>query len=282
MVLIGIINTIRIGIGIQRIWINLLFGSLTYLFLGFSGLLVKELILIKNDSSYKGLLNYKQVIIIFGIIFSLSIGFMVFHVYGMNLDLNVMILFIIMGLIWLGSWLFTKYYNKNNIIVKLIENICFTFGILYGAALNTSFIPIFVYFFFITAFSSQLSRDFTRIKKFKIRNTNKNHSEKSNNSQNNEIIEINKLEKEYGSNKVLKISLIFQILSIIFLISSFFTDLYSPLLYLYAMVIAVSFLVISSILCIKGIFEDKNRKIIGILIKIGIAFELIAFALANF
>jgi hypothetical protein len=154
--------------------------------------------------------------------------------------------------------------------------------ILYGAVLNTSFIPIFVYFFFISSFSSQLSRDFTRIKKFKIKNKNKVHLEKSKDHQNNEIIELNKLEKKYGTKKVLQISLIFQIITIIFLIYSYFTDLYSPLLYLYAMVIAVSFLVISSILCIKGIFEGENRKIIGILIKIGMAFELIAFALANF
>ncbi|MBD3230946.1 MAG: hypothetical protein GF329_22395 [Candidatus Lokiarchaeota archaeon] len=275
MVIIGTINTIRLEIGIGRIWINIIFGPLTYIFLCFSGLIVKNLILIQNNSS-----NKNKLLILLGIIWGFGFGFMLFYVLIYNLNIFIIVITIIIGLIWFGLWLFTYYYNQREITVKLMENLCFTFGILYGAILDTSFIPIFVYFFFIIAFSSQLSRDLTRIRK--IESDNHPKAKKSNNQSNTRKYKTNDLEQKFGNHKILKLSLIFQLISIILLIFSFFTDLYSPILYLYPSVIAIIFLLSSSILSIKGVIQDKNNKIISKIIKIALAFELIAFILANF
>ena len=281
LVIIGIINTIRIEIGIGRIWINIIFGPITYLFLCFSGLIIKELILVKKTPSYNSIINNRYLILLFGVIWGTGIGLATFHVFIYNLNIFVLILAILIGIIWLGLWQFTVLYNKSNIIIKIIENLCYTLGIIYGAILNTLNIPIFIYFFFITIFSSQLSRDFLRkIKKIKEDNGIIKKSKKINHKR--EKIGFNELENEFGTIKILKLSLIFQIISIAFFILPIFTDLYSISFYLYQMIIGLVLLGSSSILTLKGIIEKRNKKIIGLLIKVGIIFELIAFSLANF
>ncbi|NVM30207.1 MAG: hypothetical protein HWN65_15290 [Candidatus Helarchaeota archaeon] len=250
MVAIGLWVT---SIGIGRLITNLVFGPLAFFFIAISGSIVFETLRISEDESSKILKG----LIVFGAMFITGCSLTIYNMLCYNLDFLVMVFVTVTGLIWF----FLSYYGVQskigNYIEEIIISLAFTLGIFYGALLNYYIIPIYIYFFFLTAIFLQLSREL--VKKFNDRES----------------------EEENSNYETIKIALTFQIIALIFFILPLVTTISNLILYLYIMLIGLIFIGLAIFLTVKSVLETRKIKKIGLLLKIGILIELIAFTLAN-
>lgn len=262
MVLFGIFNS-RIGIGVEIFTINLIYGPLAYLFLALSGILTIKLVQILDNPSYSGIFSKKRALIMFGVLFLICFILIIVNVIE-NMIIyyfNIVIIFftVSIGILW--SFLgFIGYKNKKKVgyINILIISLTFSIGLIYGALLNTLIIPIYIYFFFLSTLFLQLSREL--VKGFKI----------------NDITDdFLGLDSRNNQKKVLKVSLIFQILAIVFFILPIYSNISYPILFIVLMIIGIFFISLAGILTLKSILENNIFHRISLILKIGILFELI-------
>ena len=252
MVAIGIWVT---GIGIGRLITNLIFGPLAFFFIASSGPIVFDTFQISEELSDRRSKMLKG-LVIFGAMYITGCSITIYNMVIYNLNPLVMVFVTIVGLVWFLLSYYVVQSNKSNNMEDIMISLAFTLGIIYGALLNYYVIPIYVYFFFITAFFLQLSREL--VKKF----TNVENDENSN-------------------FKMLKYPLIFQIITIIFFVCPLVTTINNPTLYLYFMLLGLIFIGGATLLTIKSLLDMRKFKKIGVLLKIGILIELIAFTLSH-
>ena len=268
MVFIGLFLS-RKGISIEIFTTNVMFGPLAYLFLALSGIIAIKILQITDKSSYVSQVSLNQARIIFGITFLIGFILTISNVI-INSNIYYFNFLIIVFVISLGIlWVFLSYYafkiKKNRELVKMIiKSLIFSLGILYGALLHSILIPIFVYFFFLTASFLQLSREL-------VKDLPKRGKPE-------EVIILKKGDDIYNS---LKSSLILQFLAITFFILPVFTNIAYPILYLFLMIVGVVIIGIASTLSLKSLFERKFFYAIGVILKIGILIELLAFILIS-
>ena len=144
--------------------------------------------------------------------------------------------------------------------------ISFSIGMVYGAVLNSSSIPPFIYFFFITAFSLLVSREI--IKGCEDIEGDKNHG-------------VRTLAIKIGIRKTTNISLVFSITAIIFFILPIFTNILNPILFISLMIFGLIDVIYAIILMLTTKLERKDFKRISLLLKIGAFLGLIAFLFAS-
>ncbi len=144
--------------------------------------------------------------------------------------------------------------------------ISFSIGMVYGAVLNSSSIPPFIYFFFITAFSLLVSREI--IKGCEDIEGDKNHG-------------VRTLAIKIGIRKTTNISLVFSITAIIFFILPIFTNILNPILFISLMIFGLIDVLYAIILMLTTKLERKDFKRISLLLKIGAFLGLIAFLFAS-
>jgi hypothetical protein len=134
-------------------------------------------------------------------------------------------------------------------------------GIVYGAFLNTHLFPIYIYFFFLSATFLQLSRELMKI--FDGREIKKD------------------LQDRLNQGAILRITLIFEILSIgFFIIPVFYITSYT-LAYLVLMICGLVFIIITVIFTFESILEKKISYRISSILKVGILFQLLAFLISG-
>jgi len=136
----------------------------------------------------------------------------------------------------------------------------------YGAVLNSSSIPPYIYFFFITAFSLLVSREI--IKGCEDIEGDKNH-------------EVKTLAIKIGIRKSTYISLVFSITAITFFILPIFTNILNPILFMVLMVFGLIDVIYAIFLMLTTKLEIKDLKRISLLLKIGAFIGLIAFVFAS-
>lgn len=262
MVLFGIFNS-RLGIGVEIFTINLIYGPLAYLFLSLSGIIIIKLLQILDNPSYNGMFSKKRALMIFGVLYLIGLILTIVNVIE-NMILyyfNIVIIFftISIGILW--SFLgFIGYKNKMKVahINILIVSLTFSIGLIYGAFLNTLIIPIYIYFFFLSTFFLQLSREL--MKGFKI----------------NDITEgFIGLDSRTNQKKVLKVSLLFQILAIVFFILPIYSNISYPILFIVLMITCIFFISLAGILTLESILENNISHKIRYILKIGIFIELL-------
>jgi len=263
MVFIGILLT-RIGIGVGRLTTNLIYGTLAFFFLAFSALVVIEIIRISEDPSYNSPITKKQAIVLFGVMNAIGLCLTVINVIVYYLSILSIVIAVSVGVLWLGLGLYAIKREKNDVIIKLIITLAFSVGIIYGATLNVLFIPVYVYSFFLTASFLQLSRE--NVKILNIGDRNKSPKLKMSSEE---------------RVKILKSSLILQLLAIVFLILPVFTNIMNPILYILPLVFGLIIIGLAAILTKKSISNQRDYKKLGFILKIGILVELIAFILAS-
>lgn len=264
MVFIGIFLS-RKGISIEIFTASVMFGPIAYLFLALSGIIIIKILQIIENPSSDNRFSIKQAKIIFGVtyliglmlaIISIIISSTIYH-----LNIFILVFAVSLGILWalLGYYAF-KIKINSDLIKSIIRCLVFSLGILYGALLITRLIPLFVYFFFLTASFLQLSREL-------IKDLPKRDQAER------EVI-FKRGDDIYNS---LKSSLVLQFLAITFFILPIFTNIAFPLLYLFFMVVDLIIIGLASVLILKSISERKMFNIIGLLLKIGILIELITF-----
>jgi len=268
-VIIGLLNT-RLGIPLDKLFVNIILGVFTYIAAAGAGMVINDLYDIEIDKINRperpiprGSITLKQAKILYSIYLCSGLALSILHSIIYNLGLLNIVLVSFFGFI---GWVYAKWGKKSGFFGNIAVGISFSIGMVYGAVLNSSSIPPYIYFFFITAFSLLVSREI--IKGCEDIEGDKNHGVKT-------------LAIKIGIRKSTYISLVFSITAIIFFILPIFTNILNPILFMVLMIFGLIDVFYATFLILTTKLEIKDFKRISLLLKIGAFLGLIAFLFAS-
>lgn len=268
-VIIGILNT-RTGIAAEVVLFNIILGIITYFFLAGSGMIINDIYDIEIDKINRperpipsGRISLEQAKLLFIVTYGIGIGFAVINSIIFNLGVVNIILAAFFGFI---GWVYAKWGKKSGFPGNIIVGISFSIGLIYGAVLNGTDIPSYIYFFFLTSFFLLISREI--VKGCEDIEGDKKEGVKT-------------LAITIGLKKALISSIICQILAIIFFILPYFTPIINPILFLIFMFFGLVIVGYALLLSIKSKIQQEEFKSISKMLKIGALFGLIAFLFAS-
>ncbi len=269
-VIIGILNT-RLGIDPVKLILNLILGVLTYFFIAGSSMVINDYYDIEIDKINRperpiprGSITLNQAKILWITTSLIGIAIAIFHSILFNIGYLNIIFAVFFAFI---AWLYAAWGKKSGFIGNIIVSISFSIGLIYGAVLNNSIIPPYIYFFFLTAFFLLLSREI--IKGCEDIEGDKNEGVKT-------------LAIKIGIKKSKNLSLIFAILAVIFFILPNFTSILNPMFFLISMFFGLALTVYTITLMLKANLVKKDFKRISLLLKTSMFLGLIAFIFASF
>lgn len=266
MVLIGILNT-RYTIGIGRVASNIFIGLPTYFLISISMMLTVLIFKISSESSENNLKNVKRIGFIFGVVFLISYILSIYYVIVLNLNCFSLILVALIGAFLILSVYYLRNWEKKSLLIHIIESLSYSFGIIYGAILNTIMIPLYIFLFFMAAFLTQFSKDIITSYKYLAQEREKTDLS---------------FPITFGVQKAQKIAFIFELIIIISLILPLFIGIYNAIMYLISMIFMVIIFGVISLLTLKLNLELKYRRFMNLLFKAGIFFEILSFTLGSF
>ena len=269
-VLIGILNT-RVGVETPTLIINIILGLFTYFFIAGSGNVINDYYDIEIDKINRpdrpiprGSITLKQAMIWW--IISALIGLVIVIIHGLLFILGFLNIIIALFMVFIG-WLYAAWGKKNGFIGNIIVSVSFSIGLVYGAILNSSNIPYYIYFFFLTSFFLLLSREI--IKGCEDIEGDKNEGVKT-------------LAIRIGIEKSTKISMIFGIFAIVFFILPFFTEIINHVFFLISMFFGLGVVFYAVIIMMKRNLEREDFKKVSLILKLGAYLGLLAFLFASF
>ncbi|MFW9826300.1 MAG: geranylgeranylglycerol-phosphate geranylgeranyltransferase [Candidatus Thorarchaeota archaeon] len=268
-VIIGILNT-RIGIDPLKLVFNIILGVLTYFFIAGSGMVINDYYDIEIDKINRperpiprGAISLNQAKLLWIVTSLVGIGIAILHSFLFNIgyiNIIVAIIFAFMG------WLYAAWGKKSGFFGNIIVSISFSIGLIYGAILNNSNVPPYIYFFFLTSFFLLLSREV--IKGCEDIEGDKKEGVKT-------------LAIRIGIKNATIFSLLFALLAVIFFILPFFTNILNRMFFLISMIFGIVVVLYTIILMLKSNLERKDFKKISLLLKISMFLGLIAFIFAS-
>jgi geranylgeranylglycerol-phosphate geranylgeranyltransferase len=268
-VIIGILNT-RSGISLERIIINIVLGAFTYFFIAGSGMVINDIYDIEIDKINRperpiprGAITLTQAKYLFFGALAIGIILSIIHSIIFNLlFLNVIIatFFGFMG------WVYAKWGKRSGFLGNIIVSISFSIGFIYGAILNSSIIPLYIYFFFLNSIFGLLSREI-------IKGCEDIEGDKE--------LGVNTLAIKIGLKKTPYISMTCAFLSILFFILAAFTELINRLAFSISMIFGILLIFYAAILMTKKNLDKKGFSKISLLLKIGMFLGLIAVIFAS-
>jgi geranylgeranylglycerol-phosphate geranylgeranyltransferase len=268
-VIIGILNT-RIDVSIEILIVNILLGVLTYFFLSGSGMVINDIYDVEIDKINRperpiprGSITLKQAKKLYAGTLSLGIVTSLFHTILFSLSIFVVILAISFGMI---GWIYAARGKKSGFLGNITVGISFSIGLIYGALLNGPTLPHYIYLFFLTSFFLLVSREI-------IKDCEDIEGDKKESA--------NTLAIEIGLKKAKLISIISQILAIIFFVTSFFTPIINPILFLILMIPGIATVGYSLVLSAGKVDRKEDYTKISLILKVGASLGLIAFLFAS-
>ncbi len=268
-VIIGILNT-RTGIGFERIIINIILGALTYFFLAGSGMVINDIYDIEIDKINRperpiprGAITLSQAKYLFAGTLVLGITISIIHSIIFNLQfLNVIIatFFGFMG------WVYAKWGKRSGFFGNIIVSFSFSIGFVYGAILNSTLIPIYIYFFFFNSFFLLLSREVIK---------------RCEDIEGDKTLGVNTLAIKIGLKRTPYFSMTFAFLAMLFFILAAFTELLNRIAFSISMIFGILVVFYAAILMINKNLDKKDFSKISLLLKLGAFLGLIAVILAS-
>ena len=267
MVLIGIINT-RFGVGVGRVNTNIFFGMPIFFLVAISGMLVVLALKNVDEDAARRKKTYRKIGISSAVFFLVAFGLSLFHTFFYNLDILNVFLLAFLGIFGFVSFYYGKEWDKRGFLANFIIGLSFSFGIIYGAALNGIDIPIFIYLFFGAAFLLQFSKDLMNDSKFIERDEREGFKS---------------FAISLGTRKAMLISLISEILTILFLVLPIipgFQGIFNPFLYTIPMILTVSIIGIAVVFTALIKEERTYYRIVKIILRIAmfLLFVVLIFA----
>ena len=268
-VIIGILNT-RIGILPLTLIFNIIFGVLTYFFISGSSMIINDYYDVEIDKINRperpiprGSISLKQAKILW--IVTLLIGIILSIIHSLLFNIGFLVPIIVVFMAFIG-WFYAAWGKKSGFIGNIIVGISFSIGLIYGAVLNNSGIPLYIYYFFLTSFFLLISREV--IKGCEDVEGDKKEGVKT-------------LAIRIGIKKSTTISMIFAVVAVVFYILPYFTVI-NQLLFLISMIFGLAVVLFAIILMLKGNLVNKDFKKVSLFLKIGAFLGLITFLLASF
>ena len=269
-VLIGILNT-RVGVETSTLIVNILLGLFTYFFIAGSGNVINDYYDIEIDKINRpdrpiprGSITLKQAMILW--IISALIGIIIAILHGLLFNIGYLYIFFVLFMVFIG-WLYAAWGKKSGFIGNVIVSVSFSIGLVYGAILNNSNVPYYIYFFFLTSFFLLLSREI--IKGCEDIEGDKNEGVKT-------------LAIRIGIEKSTKVSMVFGIIAIVFFILPYFTPIINPIFFLISMFFGLGVVCYAVIIMMKRNLEKEDFKRVSLTLKLGAYLGLIAFLFASF
>ncbi|MFX0145250.1 MAG: geranylgeranylglycerol-phosphate geranylgeranyltransferase [Candidatus Hodarchaeota archaeon] len=268
-VIIGILNT-KTGIDPIILIVNVILGVITYFFIAGSGMVINDYYDIDIDKINRperpiprGSISLKQAKILW--IATALIGIIVAILHSVFFNIGYLNIILAIFFAFMG-WLYAAWGKKSGFIGNIIVSGSFSIGLIYGAVLNNSNVPPYIYFFFFTSFFLLLSREV--IKGCEDIEGDKNQGVKT-------------LAIRIGIKKATVFSIIFAVLAIFFFILPYFTNIINRMLFLITMVFGLAVVSYAIILMLKRKLERKDFKKISLMLKISMFLGLIAFIFAS-
>jgi geranylgeranylglycerol-phosphate geranylgeranyltransferase len=268
-VIIGILNT-RAQIDPFILIFNLILGVITYFFIAGSGMVINDYYDIEIDKINRperpiprGAITLKQAKFLWIITSLIGITIAVLHSLVFNigfLNIIIVVFFVFIG------WVYAAWGKKSGFIGNIIVSISFSIGLIYGAVLNNSNVPPYIFFFFLTSFFLLLSRE---IKGCEDIEGDRKQGVKT-------------LAIQIGIKKSTIFSLIFAILALIFFILPYFTNIINPIMFLITMAFGLVLVLYTIVLMLKRNLMRNDFKKISLLLKIAALLGLVAFIFASF
>ena len=166
-VIIGILNT-RIGILPLTLIFNIIFGVLTYFFISGSSMIINDYYDVEIDKINRperpiprGSISLKQAKILWVVTILIGIILSIIHslLFSIGYLVNIIVVTIIVVFMAFIGWFYAAWGKKSGFFGNIIVGISFSIGLIYGAVLNNSGIPPYIYYFFLTSFFLLLSRE---------------------------------------------------------------------------------------------------------------------------
>lgn len=268
-VIIGILNT-RTGIPLINLILNLIIGVFTYILIAGSGMIINDIYDIEIDRINRperpiprGDISIKQAKYYYILILTTGILLALIHSLLLNLGYINIIVAAFFGFI---GWLYAAYGKKSGFFGNIIVSISFSIGLIYGAILNGTNIPIYIYFFFLTSFFLLLAREI--VKGCEDIEGDKKEGVKT-------------LAIKLGIQNALYISIVCDILAIIFFILPLFTNIFNQWAYLFSMFFGLAVVLLALILSLISDLERKSFSRISLLLKVGSFCGLLSFVIAS-
>ena len=270
MVLIGL-ETTRFGVGIGRVNANIYFGSIIFVLVAISGMLVLLILKYTHKEGKNRRFDYiKTVSIICASFFGVAFGLAIYYTIIYNLETLNLFLLAFLGIFWFLSIYYGKNWKYKGILGNTIMSLAFSFGLIYGAALNTTLIPGIIYLFFGAVFLLQNSKDLINECK---------HMERDNE------VGYQSFANTLGEEKAQKLSMLLDILVILLLLIPTipgFPNIIGQTLYTIIVIMLTIFLGIAAILSFRMNTERNYYRAVKILLRCGMFLVFIALIFANF
>lgn len=269
LVFIGLLIT-RWEVGVGRFGINIYFGLPIYFLIASSGMLVALILKIEESSGERKKLKFRKLEISSAVLYLVAFITSIVHTIYYNLEVLNLFLLAFIGVVWFLSIFYGKTWSKKNILANILVSLSFSLGIIYGASINTSLIPISIIVFFGVISFLQFSKD--------LMNESKNEEKYIRAG-------ANSLASALGAEKTQKISFFLDIVIIIFLVLPLiynFVGILSMLFYMIPMIIVVVLLGIAAFLTYKMNAEKTYYRTVKALLKIGMFFVFTGLILAYF
>ncbi len=271
-VIIGILNT-KIGILPLTLIFNIIFGVLTYFFISGSSMIINDYYDVEIDKINRperpiprGSISLKQAKILWVVTILIGIILSIIHSLLFIQSLFGYLVTIIVVFMAFIGWFYAAWGKKSGFIGNIIVGISFSIGLIYGAVLNNSGIPPYIFYFFLTSFFLLLSREV-------IKGCEDVEGDKKE--------RVKTLAIRIGIKKSTTISMIFAVVAVVFYILPYFTVI-NQLLFLISMIFGLTVVLFAIILMLKGNLVNKDFKKVSLFLKIGAFLGLITFLLASF
>jgi 4-hydroxybenzoate polyprenyltransferase len=264
---LGLLLT-RWGIGNGRVTFNIYFGLPIYFLIASSTLLVSLVLKIEDEERLQQAI--KKIEISSAILFSLAFGTAIYHTLFYNLELLNLFILAIIGALLILSTFFGKNWKHKSFLANVLIGLAISLGIIYGAALNRTFIPISVFLFFGTVFLLQFSKDLIN---------------ESKNEEKYKTARVNSLALILGPRKTQIISLSSEIIVILFIILTIVlnsTLIHSVFLYILSMIITAIIIGLAAILTFLMKAEKTYYRLVKNLLRVGMFFVFATIFLASF
>jgi geranylgeranylglycerol-phosphate geranylgeranyltransferase len=161
-VIIGLLNT-RTGVLLNLFAVNIILGIIAYFFIAGSGMVINDIYDIEIDRINRpqrpiprGSITLAQAK---GLFLTYLIIGLIASVVNSIINLLGLLNVIIAAIFGLIGWIYAKWGKKSGFLGNIIVSVSFSIGLIYGAVLNSSIVPIYIYFFFFTSFFLLLSRE---------------------------------------------------------------------------------------------------------------------------
>ena len=270
MVLIGL-ETTRFGIGVGRVNTNIVYGSIIFALIAVSGILVVLVVEKKHSEDIIRRFDYtKTVSLISASFYGVAFGLALFYTIVYNLEALNIYLLAFLGIFWFLTIYYGRDWKFKGILKNIILSVSFSFGLIYGASLNYMLIPAIIYIYFGAVFLLQISKDLMNDCK---------HIEREGIEYSVSITNI------IGEEKAQKLSLILDLLILIFLIIPMFPgfpNLFVQSFYIYVTIATTVFVGTATLLSFRMNKDRKYYRMVKILLRCGMFLSFTAFILANF